>query len=527
MSIDNNITLQGGNDLKISSEQADVTIQNVMNNDVSATAGLNNGQTKQASPPEPPPPPPPPPPVIKVKVSSDNMMAYVRVKVFQDNQPVSDEDIVTALIENGVKSGICAEDIHTFCEKRAFYSELVAARGVHAVAGQDGSLTYHFKIDNSINIYEKEDGTVDYKELGLIQNVKAGQVLCTILPPIPGIDGKDILGNPVPFKEGNMPDPRAGENTVMSEDGLKVLAKIDGCVEMKNNQIYVNDVFTIDGDLDISVGNIDCVGSVLVKGDVREGFTVKAGKDVVVKGMVEGAVINAGGNVTISNGVNGMGIGVINATGNVTSKYIENTTVNCESSIYSDVIMNSRISAGDSVILKGKKACIIGGVCKVGKMVYAAYIGSHTNAATTVSVDSDELRYMLSPESDTEYENVTKLSTEIKDLQMQFEDLQTKIKEFSSNLSEPGAALQLKKTMSMKNKLAGKIKEHEERLQKAQSAANRLAEFRVLALKTCFTGVRIDIAYMHLNIEIDYNNSKFYAGGYEITAAPILPSDKI
>ncbi len=39
--------------------------------------------------------------------------------------------------------------------------------------------------------------------------------------------------------------------------------------------------------------------------------------------MVEGAYLEAGGEVIISKGVNGMGKGTIHAKGNITSKYIE------------------------------------------------------------------------------------------------------------------------------------------------------------------------------------------------------------
>ncbi len=59
---------------------------------------------------------------------------------------------------------------------------------------------------------------------------------------------------------------------------------------------------TIKTDLDISVGNISFFGDVHIKGNVMEGFSVNAGKNVKIDGSVFGGEITAGGNVTIVGG---------------------------------------------------------------------------------------------------------------------------------------------------------------------------------------------------------------------------------
>ncbi len=467
-----------------------------------------------------------PPAEITIKVSSDNIMAYIKVKVDSFKQEVTPEDILKVLEDSAVTYGICYDDIKEFCDRRLFYTELVAARGVQPVDGENGTLEYHFKTDDSVNLVEREDGTVNYRELGIVQNVNKGDVLCSAIPPKEGMDGTNIFGEAIEYKKGKVSDIKPGPNTVLSEDKTQLLANIDGCVELKGQLVSVNEVYVIKGDVDSSTGNIDCSGSVMIQGDVLEGFIVKAKQDVIVKGMVEGATITAGGNISISSGMNGMRKGKITAEGNITSKYIENATVECNGDLVADVLMNSTTKAGGSVILKGSKASIIGGSCEAGTMIYAAYIGTHTNVATTITVDSAELRHKLSPAGNEDIEIAKKLESKIELYELQQKDFQEKIKELSHSLSDPEAKLELKRVMTEKNKISQKTAELQKQLAEARQSANQISAYKIVALKTCFIGVRINIAYLFLNVEEDYNNTKFFADGHSLTAGQVLPSDR-
>jgi len=39
-------------------------------------------------------------------------------------------------------------------------------------------------------------------------------------------------------------------------------------------------VYEVDGDVDYGVGNINFIGSVVIKGSIRDGFSVVAGSDI-------------------------------------------------------------------------------------------------------------------------------------------------------------------------------------------------------------------------------------------------------
>lgn len=491
------------------------------------TETLPNEQLTEEIAEKDPPPPPPPPPVVEIKISSDYLMAYARVITFAPDQEINREMIDEALANKGITYGICNDEIDKFVAEKKYYTDLTVAKGLRPVNGVNGELEYHFKTDNDIAFMEREDGTVDYKELGLVQNVSEGQVLVSVIPPTPGKEGITIFGQPVGYREGIFPELPAGENTIVSPDKLLLKSAIDGCVEMVGKTVMVSDVYVVKGDVNLSVGNISCKGSVVVQGDVQEGFIIEAGKDITIKGMIEGATIICGGKVTISNGMNGMNHGTITAKGDVVSKYIENATVYSESTVYADVILNSHIKAKENVVLKGQKSSLIGGTCEAGKCIYAGYIGTHTNAKTNIIIESPALENLLLPTNDVS-DKIDNVILEIERQKMSQDDLEDAIQQLTSNPPEGiDSKGTIKKLMLQKSSVAGKITELEQLLAELQKENSKVFEYKVVATKVCYTGTKINIAYMSLNIDDDYQNSKFYVDAHKITFGPVLPSDKM
>lgn len=79
--------------------------------------------------------------------------------------------------------------------------------------------------------------------------------------------------------------------------------------------------------MDNSTGNIDYPGNVTVRGNVKGGFSIIAKGDIVVEGVVEDALIQAGGQIIVKRGIHGMTKGILRAQGNVICKFIENATI--------------------------------------------------------------------------------------------------------------------------------------------------------------------------------------------------------
>ncbi|HHV31941.1 MAG: DUF342 domain-containing protein [Ruminococcaceae bacterium] len=470
-----------------------------------------------------------PKPQFTLQISADNMTAYLRVKPATLDQKITYEQILEFLKENNIQYGICEDAIKTFCEERRFFSELICAKGILPIDGKDGILNYHFNTDKTLRPKEREDGTVDFKDLGLVQNVSKGDVLCSITPPTTGTDGIDVYNRPVPFKPGRMPVLPVGTNTVISEDGLSLLAAADGCVENLKSKVNVNEVYIVRGNVDGASGNIETNGSVIVQGDVMEGFSIKSGHDITVRGMAEGALLEARGSISISNGMHGMAKGTIRAGGNISGKYFENANLFSENDVYADVLMNCHVVAGGSIILKGPKASLIGGNYQVGRRVYLKNIGTSGNAITKVSIQSSNLNnifasYGEASSLDVLNQKLANAQQELEAFTKGYEVLLEQLAQSGQTGSESGKML-IKASIVKKSKLTQAIEEITHQIEQYRKNATSLIDYNVIGTGVIYPGTKITIGPYSMNINNEFSNSKFYPDQNGIVFGPVLPSD--
>ena len=139
------------------------------------------------------------------------------------------------------------------------------------------------------------------------------------------------------------------------------MALVDGHVSFTGGKLNVYPVYEVRGNVDNSTGNINFVGKVVVKGNVLTGFEIKAEGDIEVEGVVEGAKLEAGGNILLKRGAQGSGRGVLICQGSLVSRFIENCTVEAGGDIIADAIMHCSISSKSSIELKGRKGLLVGG----------------------------------------------------------------------------------------------------------------------------------------------------------------------
>jgi uncharacterized protein (DUF342 family) len=468
-------------------------------------------------------------PEFQLQISADKMTAYLRVTPAYAGQSVSYDDVIAYLAENKITYGICENEIKTFCEAGKFYSELICAVGEPCQDETNGNIEYLFERDSDLKPKEREDGTVDFRDLGLVKNVTKGEVLCRVILPIPGKDGKNIFNEIVHHIKGKIPALPYGTNTVVSEDGLSLLAETDGCIEFTKTNVNVNEVFVVHGDVDSASGNINAIGSVIIQGDVREGFFVKAGKDITIRGMVEGAAIEAKGSISISKGMSGMGKGILRAGENIVGKYFENASIFTQHDLYADVLMNCRAVVGDSIIMKGAKALIIGGMYQAGKKIYAKTIGSSSRTITSVIISSKELTSMLASnkeeESQAELESkLSKATAALETFQQQFAVL---AKQLSGQDDAQKSNMLIKAALIKKNRLSREVEDLKSKLKTVSELKNSLVDYKIIGTRIIYSGTKITIGPHIMNLNDDYSNSKFYAVSQNIVIAPILSSDTL
>lgn len=163
----------------------------------------------------------------------------------------------------------------------------------------------------------REDGSLDYRERLLIVPVESGGAIGRIVPGSPGAPGFDVRGNTLPCRPA--PDlvfPH-GDGVAVEPDG-RIVAKRSGARSLdKRGRLDIVALHVHPGTVDLASGNLDTAGSLEIKRDVTSGMTVRAGVDLVVRGTVDAARVEAVGAIEIAGGVIGGEGGLVRAGGNL------------------------------------------------------------------------------------------------------------------------------------------------------------------------------------------------------------------
>ena len=248
---------------------------------------------------------------------------------------------------------------------------------------------------------------VDYRDLGSLLLVSPGTPLMRRIPPLPGIDGCDVLGQPVLPEE--LPDTPFSKDMsgveVDAEDPNLLRASIAGSPKLIHQGAQVNPVVEVDA-VDLSTGNINFEGSLQVRGDISATMEVRVTGDVVVNGTMEAALVEAGGNVTVKGGVIGMAEAMPDSASNTTARtahivcggdlkarFITNAIISAGQNVEVErEIRQSSIAAGGSVNVgapNSQQTAITGGQTRALQSVRAGTIGSPAGVPTLVQAGLD------------------------------------------------------------------------------------------------------------------------------------------
>ena len=324
----------------------------------------------------------------QVRVSHDNMQAYLYLP-----DPVletyEESDIREALQKSGVVHGIQEDKIPQIIERKMYNREVLIAQGDTPRDGVNGYYEYKFDVNFSKKPKVRPDGSVDYWSIKMVEIVTEGQEIAVYHKLIPGKDGMTVKGRPVLAKRGRDLVPLRGKGFERSEDGLSYVSQMDGKIEMNNERITILPVYEVSGDVDLSIGNIDFRGDVIIHGGICSGVSVKATGTITVDGVVEGAKIEAGKDIVLRSGVMGASRAVITTRGNISAKFFEYTRVHANGSIQADVFLNCQVSCGENIILDGKKASIVGGEVGAIQGIVVHTLGSDGEVRTQVRIGND------------------------------------------------------------------------------------------------------------------------------------------
>ncbi|MGI6461756.1 MAG: DUF342 domain-containing protein [Candidatus Hydrogenedentales bacterium] len=328
-------------------------------------------------------------PEARVRVSRDRMLVLLDA----DSIPQNLDAFVGWLLEQLTQLQIRADllDERIGGRIRAAMGEdawrgLVLAEGEHPGKPADGYIEWAGDFFKSGFVLDEETGALNYRKPAAERNVQAGQLLATVHPPQPGVDGVDVYGNRVPGKKGRSVHLRAGRN-VRQEDNT-YFAMRDGRIQHDRRSVSVDEVLVIRGNVGLKSGDIDHLGTVLIEGDIEPNSVVRATGDIEVNGIVEQADVEAGGNLAIRGGIMGRGEFKIVVEGRIQARYIIDSNVEAGQDIIveREIVQSLVCSMGTICVPRGR---IVGGeaVARAGFIV--GQVGSEALVPTLLTAGRD------------------------------------------------------------------------------------------------------------------------------------------
>ncbi|MCL2718072.1 MAG: FapA family protein [Lachnospiraceae bacterium] len=319
-----------------------------------------------------------------VRIESDNMKAWLfLMPVKPDEKPYTIEEVEEFLISHGIVFGYHTSNLSAMCKKGIYQREVIIANGEEPKNGIEGYYELHFAPQRKAPEV-KDDGTVDYASVNKLINVRVGDKLATYHPAVQGTDGSDVQGNPIKATIAKELLPLRGTHISRRDD--LYFAEREGKIQIQDGKIDIQNVHEVYGDVDLTIGKIEFFGDVIINGNVETGVTIRAGRNIEVRGSVEAASLFAGGDIILQRGIQGQQKGRVSARGQIFAKFIEQTIITAGGDIFADSIMNSRINTDGKVILSGKRGMLIGGYTHALLGVSTTSIGNDVETRTVVHV---------------------------------------------------------------------------------------------------------------------------------------------
>ncbi len=325
-------------------------------------------------------------------ITVDPNRMYAKLRLYPNSSlgsRLTVDDILKLLEQHDIHHGLIKKNIEVMHKMRLYCTDVLVAKATKPIHGHDAVITYHFNIDKTSKPAVKEDGSVDFHKLDMIESVAEGQLLATLEPADFGTPGIDVVGNEIKPQTVAVKALKHGKNIHLSEDSLSMYSDVSGNVTCVDETVFVSDCYEVPADVGPSTGDIEYEGSVSVKGNVLTGYTVRATGDIYVSGAVEGATLIAGGKIVLNRGIQGKGTGKMEAKGDIISNFIESSNVNAGGKIIADALMHSNVIAQDMIAINGKRGLIAGGSVRSTKKIEAKVLGSAMGTQTELEVGVD------------------------------------------------------------------------------------------------------------------------------------------
>jgi uncharacterized protein (DUF342 family) len=361
-----------------------------------------------------------------LEVSADAMQAWVSVVPACGGKALDPDKIHRVLGQAGVTFGIDPAVVTAMCSSSAHAAgerSLIAA-GIAPENGED--TRFELLIEEARNRAPTMDerGLIDFRELGAIPTVSAEQPLMRRIPPTTGIVGRNVRGEtiaPVPGRDEPFAQNLVG--AYVADDDVNVLrAVFSGQPVCCANGVSVEQVLHL-RQVNMATGNISFDGTVSIEGEVMPGMKVHATGDILVGDIIDGAELEAGGDIRVTGGI--IAKAQVRAAGSVSARFVENSHVSAGAILsIDDTALQSELQANNQIIVGVKASSrgrLAGGTARAMMLIRAPILGASTVGVTRLLLG-------INPVLEARYQDLLK---EIERLREEEANLEKLVKHFT------------------------------------------------------------------------------------------------
>ena len=134
---------------------------------------------------------------LKISVSENKMRVTASYKPAQgDGKIITPEVVLGKLASMDITTGYKYDNIKRMCNENRPMSSVILAEGIPPAIGEKARLEMYVKLAER-KATEREDGGVDFRDLGEIASAKTNDELYRKIPATRGEPGKNVFGDEI------------------------------------------------------------------------------------------------------------------------------------------------------------------------------------------------------------------------------------------------------------------------------------------------------------------------------------------
>lgn len=226
----------------------------------------------------------------------------------------------------------------------------------------------------------------DHYTRASVKPVAVGDRLGTVLPPVPGADGRDVTGKVIAVGEVR-PFPLATDDSVRVEPDGSVFAAVAGIIQWDSPRLRIRQQLRIPGNVDFASGNVDFPGDVIVERGVRDRFQLTATGNLTVGGLIEAATVACGRDADLLGGMAAKEQGSLRVRRDCRTRYFNGVKAEIGRDLFpSRELVNSTVTIGRDLI--GPKCGMTGGRLAVARRCVLEVVGNTKSTPTEIELGS-------------------------------------------------------------------------------------------------------------------------------------------